>query len=686
MISTNIPVPGSAGATCRTCHMCGGAFSKASLPGHQRGCIRKSLGVNQLTRTMATLSAGSVSLFPCTSCMRKIPQPKLAAHLRTCKGVQSSHEHEHEHETASDLFTHQGPDGYGQSLRGINSQPTAATSAPVLRTMRKPSGMQAGSHGDVFGDYDYAADAPSLLRSATRPAPISPQRSINGQSSLPMPINPSSLAAAYNHHARGSETIAVAAESSMHVASIPSSPYHGDASAPASTAVGRTPSATSSSASSAGAVRTPGGGMRVVPKRNLREIPPSSTLSRMPEDDHAHGSSVPSTPGNPQSHGYAIANPFAASNARPPSSVTAMAGSKTPQQQHHQQHQQQALSRQNSGHINAQLSAPNKAAPPGSGRPAPHAGNTAPQNAKPQQQANPPSASSRPRSSAATPTHVPAVQPQKPRPKPAAQPVQQSFDDMPIRSNPAVSATTNIDDIPIRPRQRQEPNADAHGNDTQDDPEAHIPSEYPIDEALDEGMGDEYATSGGPLIPCYICGRKFMQERLDKHTDACAKASKARKVFDASKARAKGTDIEKYTGKGPREGRSDGASAGPAKPPKKNNWRIKHEAAGPEDGAPVIDPNPDYVTCPSCNRRFNEDSGARHIPLCKERVSHSTARKAQPAAPFSGRGGAGRGRSNGHGHHGAPAAPVETKEDMLKRRTAYKPPAPKTLGKPTSRK
>ena len=30
-------------------------------------------------------------------------------------------------------------------------------------------------------------------------------------------------------------------------------------------------------------------------------------------------------------------------------------------------------------------------------------------------------------------------------------------------------------------------------------------------------------------------------------------------------------------------------------------------------------PNPDYVQCPHCERRFEEFSAERHVPFCKEK-------------------------------------------------------------------
>ena len=42
------------------------------------------------------------------------------------------------------------------------------------------------------------------------------------------------------------------------------------------------------------------------------------------------------------------------------------------------------------------------------------------------------------------------------------------------------------------------------------------------------------------LVPCGMCGRKFNEERLAKHTQICNKVSnKTTKVFDSSKKRCK---------------------------------------------------------------------------------------------------------------------------------------------------
>ncbi|CAG5133535.1 unnamed protein product [Candidula unifasciata] len=128
------------------------------------------------------------------------------------------------------------------------------------------------------------------------------------------------------------------------------------------------------------------------------------------------------------------------------------------------------------------------------------------------------------------------------------------------------------------------------------------------------------------LAMCTICGRSFVQERLKKHQEACAKAHKPRKEFDSAKKRVEGTDLAKYAGKAKRR----------EPPKKKSNWRAKHEEfiqtlrhakkvtlCEKEGGdlrnltPPPASVNPDYVQCPHCGRSFNETAAERHIPRCQ---------------------------------------------------------------------
>ncbi|NXK33568.1 ZC21C protein, partial [Piprites chloris] len=133
------------------------------------------------------------------------------------------------------------------------------------------------------------------------------------------------------------------------------------------------------------------------------------------------------------------------------------------------------------------------------------------------------------------------------------------------------------------------------------------------------------------LGQCSFCNRKFLCTRLEKHMSICGKNQVSkRKVFDSSKARARGTEMEKYQQwKGSRSPESE-------TPPRRNNWKQKHEAliqivcqarqlqqvlakGGKVSDLPPLPPmeNPDYVPCTYCGRQFAPRVAERHIPKCK---------------------------------------------------------------------
>ncbi|NXA50391.1 ZC21C protein, partial [Nothocercus julius] len=134
----------------------------------------------------------------------------------------------------------------------------------------------------------------------------------------------------------------------------------------------------------------------------------------------------------------------------------------------------------------------------------------------------------------------------------------------------------------------------------------------------------------GELGRCSFCGRKFLCTRLEKHTNICSKSQGSkRKVFDSSKARARGTELEQYRQWKSSESPQD-------EPPRRSNWRQKHESfiqtlrqarrvqhvlskGGKVSELPPLPPveNPDYVSCPYCSRRFAPKVAERHIPKCK---------------------------------------------------------------------
>ncbi|NXI30112.1 ZC21C protein, partial [Sterrhoptilus dennistouni] len=130
---------------------------------------------------------------------------------------------------------------------------------------------------------------------------------------------------------------------------------------------------------------------------------------------------------------------------------------------------------------------------------------------------------------------------------------------------------------------------------------------------------------------CSFCKRKFLCTRLEKHMSICGKNQDSkRKVFDSRKARARGTELEQY-----QQGKSS-RSLQSKTPPRKNNWKQKHEALihimsqarqvqqTLAKGRKVCDlpplppnENPDYVACTYCGRKFAPRVAERHIPKCK---------------------------------------------------------------------
>ncbi|EDW16184.2 zinc finger C2HC domain-containing protein 1C isoform X2 [Drosophila mojavensis] len=163
---------------------------------------------------------------------------------------------------------------------------------------------------------------------------------------------------------------------------------------------------------------------------------------------------------------------------------------------------------------------------------------------------------------------------------------------------------------------------------------------------------------------CRFCGRHFNIDRLAKHEDVCQRTMNTkRKIFDAAKQRVKGTDNEKYN-KGQQKSnlsRSQSTYSSAAQQKglktgvKKSNWRKKHEEfieairaakkvqahlarGGKLSDLPPPPPseNPDYIQCPHCGRRFNEQAAERHIPRCAT-MEHNKPRKNPPQPPVRNR-------------------------------------------------
>lgn len=155
------------------------------------------------------------------------------------------------------------------------------------------------------------------------------------------------------------------------------------------------------------------------------------------------------------------------------------------------------------------------------------------------------------------------------------------------------------------------------------------------------------------LRPCRNCQRTFCSDRLSVHERICKKLSSKRPIFDSAKKRMSGTMLENFlqsSGRRQLQWRRGGGSYIKQKyAPSKNNWRQTHEeliqafrnarevarilkTGGNISNLPAPPPslNPDYVQCPHCLRRFNENAGNRHIPQCAN-YRHNKAGPNQPA-------------------------------------------------------
>ncbi|XP_023384100.1 zinc finger C2HC domain-containing protein 1B [Pteropus vampyrus] len=131
----------------------------------------------------------------------------------------------------------------------------------------------------------------------------------------------------------------------------------------------------------------------------------------------------------------------------------------------------------------------------------------------------------------------------------------------------------------------------------------------------------------------------------ERHGPICRKLfNKKRKPFNSLKQRLQGTDIPTVR-KAPQS---------KPQPVRKANWRQQHEdfinairsakqcTLAIKEGRPLPPPppptiNPDYIQCPYCMRRFNENAANRHINFCKDQSSRRVFDPAQTAAKLASR-------------------------------------------------
>jgi len=179
--------------------------------------------------------------------------------------------------------------------------------------------------------------------------------------------------------------------------------------------------------------------------------------------------------------------------------------------------------------------------------------------------------------------------------------------------------------------------------------------------AEDDGAG---MGGGGAMAECSICGRHFNADRVAKHESVCAKTH-------AKQA------ARPHTAKPTATAATSSATAQQAAADK-DKWKSKHNdfqqaiqyakqlTAAQQKGIPLasLPPpppsvNPDYVTCPHCQRRFAPQAAERHIPACKNTINKPKP-PPQQRRPMTGggvRGGAmGGGGMGGGGGGGGMAA------------------------------
>lgn len=188
---------------------------------------------------------------------------------------------------------------------------------------------------------------------------------------------------------------------------------------------------------------------------------------------------------------------------------------------------------------------------------------------------------------------------------------------MPMTARPPVSRTRTHTE-PARAAPSAQPSGPGMGLNSNDPfgPDAHPPEE-------------EYKQI--TLVPCSICGKKFAEERIEKHEGICAKAAaKKRKVFDMTQKRAVADEdgsipapttrppVRKAPKKAMTRRPPPKAAGGPGVkgPAKKGDWRAQSEALRARiSGKEVVEVDT-RVVCDICGRKFAEDRVDKHFSVC----------------------------------------------------------------------
>lgn len=111
-------------------------------------------------------------------------------------------------------------------------------------------------------------------------------------------------------------------------------------------------------------------------------------------------------------------------------------------------------------------------------------------------------------------------------------------------------------------------------------------------------------------VECRYCKRKFHRERVERHVLACEWASKKRPVFDIFKKRMPLLNEIKVK-ISPRKGNLTYRYSN-------SKWQQQHlQLLRNLRVETVHNPNPEYVPCPYCTRKFAPNIAQNHIDICK---------------------------------------------------------------------
>lgn len=160
------------------------------------------------------------------------------------------------------------------------------------------------------------------------------------------------------------------------------------------------------------------------------------------------------------------------------------------------------------------------------------------------------------------------------------------------------------------------------------------------------------------LVQCKYCPRKFRSERIDSHQSICANVKKTeRPVFNETKMRVKGTELEPFNRSMKIEGRivpkTPKRSTTPLPLKTETSKRREQMARTPKNDTPIardlksrsgvktpsktiksakgdsvnqvkesvysrLQPENKLITCPHCSRKFTELAIERHVPICSK--------------------------------------------------------------------